>query len=153
MPSVPIFCQFEVGCSQVQNCFKLGKELAPKAHVQVKFCSDPVRSEDYFPEWKSALTVFKYSKSDCKVLLFGNYPEFCKGICTQAFRNKFFVLLYYIFVTKKSEYFQGVKLYKYVCIMSSTCMWDSADQGIYRSIDRLQCMWESLRSFLTSSDI
>ena len=40
MLSVPIFCRFEVGCSQVQNCFKLGKELAPKAHVQVKFCSD-----------------------------------------------------------------------------------------------------------------
>ena len=34
--------------------FKVGKELAPKAHVQVKFCSDPVRSEDYFPEWKLA---------------------------------------------------------------------------------------------------
>ena len=55
MPSVPISCRFEVGCLQVQNCFKLGKELAPKAHVQVKFCSDPVRSEDYFPEWKPAL--------------------------------------------------------------------------------------------------
>ena len=23
--------------------------------MQVKFCSDPVRSEDYFPEWKPAL--------------------------------------------------------------------------------------------------
>ena len=33
----------------------MGKELAPKAHVQVKFCSDPVRSEDYFPERKPAL--------------------------------------------------------------------------------------------------
>ena len=33
----------------------MGKELAPKPHVQVKFCSDPVRSEDYFPEWKPAL--------------------------------------------------------------------------------------------------
>ena len=46
----------EVGGSQVQNCFKLGKELASKAHVRVKFCSDPVRSEDYFPEWKPAYT-------------------------------------------------------------------------------------------------
>ena len=56
MPSVPIFCRFEVGGSQVQNCFKLCKKLAPKAHLQVKFCSDPVRSEDYFPEWKPALS-------------------------------------------------------------------------------------------------
>ena len=62
---MPIFCRFEVGGSQVQNCFKLGKELAPKAHVQVKFCSDPVRSEDYFPEWKPALRV----KTDCKFQL------------------------------------------------------------------------------------
>ena len=61
MPSVPIFCQFEVCCSQVQNCFKLGKELAPKAHVQVKFCSDPVRSEDYFPEWKPAFRPLQLS--------------------------------------------------------------------------------------------
>ena len=28
------------------------RKLALKAHEQVKFCSDPVRSEDYFPEWK-----------------------------------------------------------------------------------------------------
>ena len=35
----------------------MGKELALKAHVQVKFCSDPVRSEDYFPEWKPALNA------------------------------------------------------------------------------------------------
>ena len=55
MPSVPIFCRFEVGGSQVQNCFKLGKELAQQVHVQVKFCSDLGRSEDYFPEWKPAL--------------------------------------------------------------------------------------------------
>ena len=34
----------------------MSKELAPKAHVQVKFCSDPVRSEDYFPEWKTDFT-------------------------------------------------------------------------------------------------
>ena len=25
--------------------------------MQVKFCSDPVRSEDYFPEWKPALRL------------------------------------------------------------------------------------------------
>ena len=31
------------------------RKLALKAHEQVKFCSDPVRSEDYFPEWKPAL--------------------------------------------------------------------------------------------------
>ena len=34
----------------------MGKELAPKPHVQVKFISDPVRSKDYFPEWKPAFT-------------------------------------------------------------------------------------------------
>ena len=32
-----------------------GQRIGTKAHVQVKFCSDPVRSEDYFPEWKPAL--------------------------------------------------------------------------------------------------
>ena len=60
MPLVPIFCRFEVGGSQVQNCFKLGKELTPKAHSQVKFCSDPVRSEDYFPEWKPAFKHWRF---------------------------------------------------------------------------------------------
>ena len=36
------------------------RKLALKAHEQVKFCSDPVRSEDYFPEWKPAFTpVYK----------------------------------------------------------------------------------------------
>ena len=33
------------------------RQLALKAHEQVKFCSDPVRSEDYFPEWKPALSA------------------------------------------------------------------------------------------------
>ena len=55
-----ILCRFEVGGSQVENCFKLGKKLAPKAHVQVKFCSDPVRSENYFPELKPAFSMPNY---------------------------------------------------------------------------------------------
>ena len=39
------------------------RKLALKAHEQVKFCSDPVRSEDYFPEWKPALRI-----SSCEAL-------------------------------------------------------------------------------------
>ena len=51
-------------------------------------------------------------KSVCKALLFGIFLEFCKGICTQAFKNEFFVIsyVYYIFVAKKFECFQGVKI-------------------------------------------
>ena len=92
MPSVPIFCRFEVGGSQVQNCFKLGKELAPKAHVQVKFCSDPVRSEDYFPEWKPALSLYRRSdlqfttKQTCQTVKFffaqGFLRHFLRGTDT-----------------------------------------------------------------------
>ena len=31
------------------------RQLVPKAHARVQFCSDPVRSHACFPEWKSAL--------------------------------------------------------------------------------------------------
>ena len=33
------------------------RKLVLKAHARVQFCSDPVRSHAYFPEWKSALSV------------------------------------------------------------------------------------------------
>ena len=32
------------------------RKLAPKDHARSQFCSDPVRSHAYFPEWKSVLT-------------------------------------------------------------------------------------------------
>ena len=33
------------------------RKLVPKAHARVQFCSDPVRSHAYFPEWKPAFTL------------------------------------------------------------------------------------------------
>ncbi len=34
------------------------RKLIPKAHARFQFCSDPVRSHAYFPEWKPALSVW-----------------------------------------------------------------------------------------------
>ena len=36
------------------------RKLIPKAHARVQFCSDPVRSHAYFPEWKPALSVISW---------------------------------------------------------------------------------------------
>ena len=43
------------------------RKLLPKAHAQVQFCSDPARSDAYFPKWKSALiqTVRNKLLRDC----------------------------------------------------------------------------------------
>ena len=34
------------------------KKLVPKAHTRVQFCSDPVLSHAYFPEWKPAFKSY-----------------------------------------------------------------------------------------------
>ncbi len=46
------------------HMFKLGQKSTeqksvPKAHARVQFCSDPVRSHAYFPEWKPILKEIK----------------------------------------------------------------------------------------------
>jgi hypothetical protein len=41
--------------------FKLEQKIAPKAHARVQFCSDPVRSHAYFPEWNSAFMLYVQS--------------------------------------------------------------------------------------------
>ena len=38
------------------------RKLVPKAHARFQFCSDPVRSHAYFPEWKPALREFEVLK-------------------------------------------------------------------------------------------
>ncbi len=40
------------------------RKLVPKAHARVQFCSDPVRSHGYFPEWKPAL-IRMYNRDEC----------------------------------------------------------------------------------------
>ena len=37
------------------------RKFAPKAHANVQFCYDPVRSHTNFPEWKPALTDYNIS--------------------------------------------------------------------------------------------
>ena len=53
---MPILCPVWSNFVPVNRPPETDRKLALKAHEQVKFCSDPVRSEDYFPEWKPALT-------------------------------------------------------------------------------------------------
>ncbi len=42
---------YHPGCGSNRN-----RKLVPKAHARVQYCSNPVRSDAYFPEWKPALT-------------------------------------------------------------------------------------------------
>ena len=48
---------YHPGCGSNWN-----RKLVPKAHARVQFCSNPVRSDAYFPEWKPALTPQLESK-------------------------------------------------------------------------------------------
>ena len=105
MPSVPIFCRFEVGGLQVQNCFKLGKELAQKAHVQVKFCFDPVRS-DYFPEWKLA---FKMDFSNSLIMdKLHNKLKFDPGKKNKIYHNS---LIERLKLVKQQSLLRSVEIY------------------------------------------
>ena len=62
----------------------MGKELAPKAHVQVKFCADPVRSEDNFPEWKPALAQIQELNVLKKVCISFRGPKVWNSLSEQA---------------------------------------------------------------------
>ena len=74
----------------MQNCFKLGKELAPKAYVQVKFCSDPIRCEDYFPKWKPALTGAHVTqkKENILAIKLNNFAGRIEYLSYQVISNK-----------------------------------------------------------------
>ena len=50
------------------------RKFVPKAHARVQFCSDPVRSHAYFPEWKPALSGMNYFYVHVTVFIPSNIP-------------------------------------------------------------------------------
>ena len=71
----------------------MGKELAPKAHVQVKFCSSPIRSQDYFPERKPAFTILgRYFDKICRLTDFKQAAKrLVTGLILGSSSNFFFM--------------------------------------------------------------